>query len=123
MEASISRRKKMASLTLQVVLTLSTMQILSTASGENTSIPCSTVQTTDGGCCVFPFVYNSKPVNGCTTEDSPLNYWCAKTDNYDRDKDWGYCLGIGEETEESSGTMRTLSEPNNPHFSGGSRVS
>lgn len=55
-------------------------------------IPCSTVQTTDGGCCVFPFVYNSKPVNGCTTEDSPLNYWCGKTDNYDRDKDWGYCL-------------------------------
>ena len=41
---------------------------------------------------MFPFVYNSKAVNGCTTEHSPLNYWCAKTDNYDRDKDWGYCL-------------------------------
>lgn len=54
-------------------------------------IPCVTVQTTDGGCCVFPFVYNSKPVNACTTENSHLNYWCGKTANYDRDQDWGYC--------------------------------
>ncbi|XP_078377085.1 uncharacterized protein LOC144660350 [Oculina patagonica] len=73
----------------QTTFLFSLMQILSLIT---TVIPCSTVQTTDGGCCVFPFVYNSKPVNGCTTEDSPFNYWCAKTDNYDRDKDWGYCL-------------------------------
>lgn len=55
-------------------------------------IPCATVETTDGGCCVFPFVYNLKTFNGCTTEDSPLNDWCAKTANYDRDQQWGYCL-------------------------------
>jgi len=55
-------------------------------------LPCATVNTTDGGCCVFPFVYKAKTFNACTTEDSPLKHWCAKTGNYDRDKKWGYCL-------------------------------
>ena len=48
--------------------------------------------TTDGKKCVFPFKYNGKTYNKCTTVDNGNTEWCAtevKTDgNY---KDWGNC--------------------------------
>ena len=48
------------------------------------------IQTTDGNCCVFPFIYNSQQYNQCTSVDWTKD-WCATTSNYDIDKMWGEC--------------------------------
>lgn len=42
--------------------------------------------------CIFPFTYNGKSYNSCTTdgrEDDKL--WCAITKNYDVDKRLAFC--------------------------------
>ena len=41
--------------------------------------------------CVFPFIYNKKPFYACTClyDNVP---WCATTENFDKDKQWGYCV-------------------------------
>lgn len=44
----------------------------------------------NGRACIFPFIYNSKAYYECT-RDGRDNFWCATTDNYDRDMKWGYC--------------------------------
>ena len=50
----------------------------------------------DNAQCVFPFIFNGKVYEECTTdqrenqaEDKP---WCATTADYDQDGEWGYCL-------------------------------
>ncbi|XP_015271990.1 PREDICTED: matrix metalloproteinase-9 [Gekko japonicus] len=46
----------------------------------------------DGAKCVFPFVFEGKSYDGCTTEGRTDGYrWCATTDNFDQDKKYGFC--------------------------------
>nr|BAG16271.1 matrix metalloproteinase 9 [Rhabdophis tigrinus tigrinus] len=46
----------------------------------------------DGRRCVFPFVYEGKSYQGCTTDGRTDGYrWCATTANYDQDKKYGLC--------------------------------
>lgn len=44
----------------------------------------------DGG-CVFPFLYEGVWYSSCTTVDNRNRFWCATTDNYDKDEDWDNC--------------------------------
>ena len=41
--------------------------------------------------CVFPFIYYGVKRNKCQTMSSSTRWWCALTENYDRDKTWRYC--------------------------------
>lgn len=44
-----------------------------------------------GDCCVFPFKFNGKLYHSCTT-DGRKTKWCSTTDNYSKDKKWGFCF-------------------------------
>ncbi|XP_014834428.1 PREDICTED: 72 kDa type IV collagenase-like [Poecilia mexicana] len=49
-----------------------------------------------GDPCHFPFVFQGIPYDDCTTDGrTDLKWWCATTDNYDRDKKSGFCLYVG----------------------------
>merc|ERR1711988_296818 len=61
----------------------------STLGRGNKPLPCAD-PTTDGKCCVFPFVYNGKEYNRCIN-DNHNSFWCSTTKNYDNDKAWGDC--------------------------------
>lgn len=50
-------------------------------------------RTEDGKCCVFPFTYEGQETYFCTRGGPSNLYWCATTDNYDRDGEWGICSG------------------------------
>jgi len=59
---------------------------------------CTKEKQTYGGnanrdCCVFPFTYNGKLYRACTDDDSQIGKWCATTDNFDRDRKYGFCEG------------------------------
>jgi len=43
------------------------------------------------GKCTFPFQYLGVKYYTCITKDTSWA-WCAKTANYDSDKEWGYCI-------------------------------
>lgn len=45
----------------------------------------------NGHCCVFPFKFNGKLYHSCTT-DGRAKKWCSTTDNYSKDKKWGFCF-------------------------------
>ncbi|XP_063003578.1 matrix metalloproteinase-9 [Elgaria multicarinata webbii] len=46
----------------------------------------------DGEKCAFPFVFSGKSYDACTTEGRDDGYrWCATTENFDRDKKYGFC--------------------------------
>lgn len=55
----------------------------------------------NGDKCVFPFVFEGKSYQGCTTDGRTDGYrWCATTANFDQDKKYGFCpnrgaLGLG----------------------------
>ncbi|XP_015775212.1 PREDICTED: uncharacterized protein LOC107353382, partial [Acropora digitifera] len=51
-------------------------------------------RSTNGNCCVFPFIYRGKRYNRCTRANS-RRLWCSNTPNYDKDKMFGYCRGTG----------------------------
>ena len=52
---------------------------------------CKTWPTKDGGCCVFPFLYQGRLRDSCVFNDQ---LWCSITDNYDIDKMRGFCEGM-----------------------------
>ncbi|XP_034964504.2 cation-independent mannose-6-phosphate receptor isoform X1 [Zootoca vivipara] len=41
--------------------------------------------------CVFPFQYNGKTYDTCIQEGRERP-WCATTNNFERDKKWGFCV-------------------------------
>ncbi|KAM9829179.1 matrix metalloproteinase-9 [Syngnathus typhle] len=46
----------------------------------------------DDAPCVFPFTFEGKEYDGCTTEGRNDGYrWCATTNNFDQDKKYGFC--------------------------------
>lgn len=58
---------------------------------------CPTIETFAGNSnqaqCSQSFIFLGKVYNGCTTDGRTDNLpWCATTDNYDRDYQWGFCV-------------------------------
>ncbi|XP_014859886.1 PREDICTED: matrix metalloproteinase-9-like, partial [Poecilia mexicana] len=52
--------------------------------------------TSDGDACHFPFVFRGKEYHSCTSDGFVgSKLWCATTDNFDRDKKFGYCPNRG----------------------------
>ncbi|XP_056382277.1 72 kDa type IV collagenase [Hyla sarda] len=46
----------------------------------------------DGKPCKFPFKFQGKSYDSCTTEGRTDGYrWCATTEDYDQDKSYGFC--------------------------------
>ncbi|XP_042698459.2 matrix metalloproteinase-9 isoform X2 [Chrysemys picta bellii] len=46
----------------------------------------------DGAKCVFPFIFEGKSYDACTTEGRSDGYrWCATTASFDQDKKYGFC--------------------------------
>ncbi|KAL9985748.1 hypothetical protein ACROYT_G008189 [Oculina patagonica] len=66
--------------------------ILGQVSGEEDTT-CET-RTENGKCCVFPFIYQGQETHFCTRGGPSRFDWCATTNNYDRDGDWGICTGV-----------------------------
>ena len=46
--------------------------------------------TGKGQLCVLPFVYMATSIPTCTNVNSQF-YWCATSNNYDRDQQFGVC--------------------------------
>ncbi|XP_074627228.1 uncharacterized protein LOC141885237 isoform X4 [Acropora palmata] len=57
--------------------------------------------TSNGACCVFPFIYHGVQYFECT-EDQNKKPWCATTSNYDIDGMWGHCLEAASSEEQQS---------------------
>ncbi|XP_067095278.1 matrix metalloproteinase-9 isoform X2 [Osmerus mordax] len=46
----------------------------------------------NGAECMFPFIFLGETYNGCTTEGRNDGYrWCATTNDFDKDKKYGFC--------------------------------
>ena len=49
------------------------------------------VKTTNGECCVFPFIYEGKTYSACT-KVGYSSHWCSTTGNLDLEENkWGRC--------------------------------
>lgn len=46
--------------------------------------------TSQGACCMFPFIYQGVPQHRCTRAKRSYR-WCSTTTNYDADNQWGFC--------------------------------
>uniref|UniRef100_A0AAQ6A3J1 72 kDa type IV collagenase n=1 Tax=Amphiprion ocellaris TaxID=80972 RepID=A0AAQ6A3J1_AMPOC len=50
----------------------------------------------EGAPCKFPFTFQGEKYDGCTTQGRDDGYrWCATTEDYDRDKTYGFCPETG----------------------------
>jgi hypothetical protein len=65
--------------------------VISSATTTPTT-PTETIRTTDGGVCVFPFIYGNTPRTTCIDDNNNGVLWCGKTSNYDQDRSWGNCV-------------------------------
>ncbi|XP_043946177.1 matrix metalloproteinase-9 [Protopterus annectens] len=46
----------------------------------------------EGNKCIFPFIFDGKSYDKCTTDGRSDGYrWCATTSNFDKDKKYGFC--------------------------------
>ncbi|XP_043836209.1 matrix metalloproteinase-9 [Dromiciops gliroides] len=46
--------------------------------------------------CVFPFTFLNREYSACTSEGRTDGHlWCATTDDFDRDRKWGFCQDRG----------------------------
>ena len=70
-----------------------TPQPITTAPTPATSQSGCKTPTTNGGCCRFPFIHKNTPVNKCLPMggQEASKSWCATTDNFDKDLQWGEC--------------------------------
>ena len=50
------------------------------------------MKTSDGKCCVFPFVYRGQTFNACTSSRAS-RLWCSLSPSYDEDRKYGWCRG------------------------------
>lgn len=51
----------------------------------------------DGQPCKFPFKFQGQSYDQCTTEGRTDGYrWCGTTEDYDRDKKYGFCPETGK---------------------------
>lgn len=51
----------------------------------------------DGAPCKFPFTFQGEKYDSCTTSGRDDGYrWCATTEDYDRDKTYGFCPETGQ---------------------------
>ncbi|KAM4807628.1 hepatocyte growth factor activator [Rhinophrynus dorsalis] len=54
----------------------------------------------DGKKCKFPFRYRGRMHATCIPSVDRFKFWCATTNNFDRDREWGYCVDASStETE------------------------
>ncbi|CAH3183434.1 unnamed protein product [Porites evermanni] len=51
------------------------------------------MKTSDGKCCVFPFVYRGQTFNACTSSRAS-RLWCSLSPSYDEDRKYGWCRGM-----------------------------
>ena len=81
------------------------------------------IATESGEPCVFPFVHNGKSYFDCTSDDEPTEkYWCATTNNFDRDKRKGFCVdprnenagGTASVAQQKLDALRRLQKNENP---------
>ena len=56
------------------------------------------VNTKNGACCVFPFMYIGKTYNKCTSDGIAADKtWCAtKVNEAGSSTEWSYCLPQGK---------------------------
>ena len=65
---------------------------LSLVSGNKDGTECEQM-TEDGKCCVFPFTFMGEKMHFCISGGPSEDDWCATTDDFDRDGEWGRCTG------------------------------
>ncbi|XP_073240998.1 uncharacterized protein [Porites lutea] len=77
-----------------LLLEISFFTILQKGCGD-TAVTCGrTRRTVSNKCCVFPFTYEGKQYDTCIWGGQSTSYWCATTDNFDRDEQWDICKGV-----------------------------
>ncbi|XP_041132843.1 hepatocyte growth factor activator-like isoform X1 [Polyodon spathula] len=59
-----------------------------------------TVLTESGKECKFPFRYGGRVYHNCISNVFSQKLWCATTHNFDRDRQWGYCGSVAENTHD-----------------------
>jgi hypothetical protein len=78
-----------ASLVLTVIGVVDSTTALPPSGGVSTLV--GSGNPGDGRQCAFPFVYNGQTYNSCTCDGPLSDFWCATTDNLNRDVQWGFC--------------------------------
>lgn len=72
---------------------LAVLAILREVCGNKDGTECEQ-RTEDGKCCVFPFKFMGEKMHFCISGGPSEDDWCATTDDFDRDGEWGRCTGV-----------------------------